>query len=246
MKGNPINLVVPPGANTLTLAFGEKMTENDDTVREAFAQAEKNGTASVSLRQPEDLQKAAGLDYLRELGTPIELVHSALVADDAKVANDMFRTSILEYFYEKIQATYPNDTVRFICSRSLHREDEKLGVLVDGAGQGIAFTPEFDNVPFDYRGFVPLCTLDGGHIHQVTTDSGNAAVLAIIETLTDYMFEDVLTAVDDATDQLGAGRSARITFHIAVDLGHFSISREKDGFSARASVPVAAYFTPMN
>lgn len=75
--------------------------EAKDTVKEAFAQAEKYGSASIPLPR----ENAAGettIDTLRVRGTPIELIHSYFLADKLADANAAFRTSLLENIYERL------------------------------------------------------------------------------------------------------------------------------------------------
>jgi hypothetical protein len=239
MKGNPVNLTIPPGARVMTIAFGEKMVENDDEVRSAFEKAEQQGVASIALTPQENIRKATGLDILRMRGTPIDMIHSAVAAGDNELANAMFRTCILEYVYEKIQAIWPEDVVKFIHSKALARKDEQLGLEVEGPCRSIPLTPAFDAIAFGNHGLVPVCSIDGGRIHLIIHDDGDAAVMQIIEDLSERIADNIRDGMANA----GVKKSTQVFFNLVVDISTVNIKIDETGIDAEASIPIVAYHT---
>jgi hypothetical protein len=232
---NPVSVKVPPGARIITIGFGETIKESADGVRAGFEKAEKDGVASVSMTS--DVPRT-GLDVLRMRGTPIEMIHSTLVAGDIETANAMFHTTILEYVYEKIFAAYMGDDVAFINSRQLIRQGEdQVGIVVDGPGCGIPFTPEFDAIPFQEKGFVPICGIDGGNIHLIITDHGNAAVMTLVEDIS----ESIFNAVKEGISKAGIKKETCIHFRIGTDLSDTHIKSDGNSIDARANIALLAF-----
>lgn len=227
---------VPEGTRSIVIEFR-------DEISVAFEQAEAQGSASVPLHKPKPHCACTGLDILRQRGTPIELIHSTLVADDLTTATHVFRTVVLEYVYEKIANLYPDSDVRFINSSQLHRQgdsntpEDQVGLMVSGPGRGIAFTPTFDATPFEDHGFIPVCAISGGRVHRDISDHGHTATMSLLETLTDNIVENVKNGVSNANIEKGT----RISFYICVDLSVFSLKSSYTGIDAEASIALLAY-----
>jgi hypothetical protein len=233
---------IPEGARSISFDFSDTEPEKV-SVEEAFDKAEKNGTATTSLHAKKSVQdRTTGLDRLRSIGTPIDLVYTALLAEDFKLATALFRTAVLEYLYAKIEDAWKYDTINFIHSRHMHRKDEKVGIIVEGPVRSIPLTPEFDAVLCNgiQKAFIPAYSIDAGQKRARVADDGNAAVLHLIEDVTSTMRKIIRKSL------VHEGIEMQCTFEIVVDLSTFSIKREGDEIVAEASVPVIAYTTYAN
>lgn len=244
MKNQPINLTIPAGARHITIGFSETVEEGDDNVRAAFEQAEKQGVASIPLTERDDVRKATGLDILRLRGTPIEMIYSALAAGDIEGANAMFRTSVLEYVYEKIVTV--GWAASFINSRNLQRSDEdKLGKVIEGNNiMAIGLTPEFDSVIGTNKVFAPVCKVESGQrLLQSIDDSGIASVMGVIENISDTISAEISQGISNA--KLNEYSIPQI--NLVVDLSRINVAREGEtGIKAEASIPALAYATIAN
>ena len=94
------------------------------------------GTKSIELV----FEPTTGIDILRTRGTPIELIGSYLAAGDKKMAGATFRTSVLEYLYEKL-ITYEKCKVRFV-----HSELSKNIAFVCNVESGVVSEPILDHI----------------------------------------------------------------------------------------------------
>jgi hypothetical protein len=245
MKQNPINLTIPPGARIISIGFGESIEGADDSIRAAFAKAEKDGVATIALHEAEHARKATGLDILRMRGTPIEMIYSTLMADDIENATAMFRTSILEYIFEKI--AHFGWGVSFINSKQLHRRGEQLGFVIDidkdATGKVIALTPEHDTLPFQGSGIAKLCNIESGRYKTAPIgDDGNTTVMGTIETLSGNVFSEVSQGISNAN--LGEGVIPII--HIVVDLCAITIEAKDGIIEADIRIPMVAYAADVN
>ena len=242
MKDNPINLTIPPGARVITIAFGETRTQHDDEVRKAFDTAEQQGIASIPMTKAESPRKATGIDILRMRGTPIELIGSAIAAEDWDTARAAFRTSILEYVYEKIE-TFCNAHVTFINSRDLHRKEEQLGLIIEADDQFvvIGLTPEHDTLPCRGAGIAKLCKVESGEIREKIDDHITASVMAIIEMLTGNIIAEITSPLDKGVERYGTGR---IHVRIPVDLFNFELKVVSPEIVAHINVPMVAFWSP--
>lgn len=110
MEHKTINLRIPPGVKWISVTYHEDLAEENNTVEKAFEEAATKGTATVCMCKSHT--EPTGLDILRTRGTPVELIGSALHAGDTKTTNKAFRTTVLEYLYEKLKTIH--EPVRFV------------------------------------------------------------------------------------------------------------------------------------
>jgi hypothetical protein len=244
MKDNPINLTIPPGARVITIAFGETMEQSDSDVRKAFEKAEKQGVASIALTAENASRKATGIDILRMRGTPIELIGSAIAAEDWETARAAFRTSILEYVYEKVE-TYCNAHVSFMNSKDLHRKEEQLGLIVEGDGpfSVIGLTPQHDTIPCAGAAVAKVCKVESGEIREPIDDHITASVMAIIEKLTGNIIAEITPPLDKVVAQRGEGL---IEVRVIVDLFEFDLKADAKEIIAHVNVPMVAFWAGQN
>jgi hypothetical protein len=192
----------------------------------------------------ENIRKATGIDILRLRGTPIEMIGSAIAAGDWDTANATFRTSILEYVYEKI-AAYEECDVRFRNSRDLERVGEALGLRIssDDPLATIGLTPEHDTASIGKGGHAWLCKVESGEIAEKIDDHITATVMKVIEVLTGNIIGEISGPISTARERLGRGM---IEVHIIVDLFEFDLQGTEKEIKAHANVPMIAFWSGRN
>jgi hypothetical protein len=221
-----MKIEVPKGATSVEIAFNE---------------AAKQGCVEVPLVDPpEGIRKATGIDILRMRGTPIELIGSCIAADDMKTAGAAFRTSILEYVYEKIEA-YCGANVFFMNSRDLHRKEEQLGLIVesDGPFSVIGLTPAHDTVPCTGTGIAKVCKVESGELEETIDDHITASVMAIIEKLTGNIIAEITPPLNKVMEQRGDGI---IEVRLVVDLFEYELRANAKRVTAHVNVPMVAFW----
>jgi len=225
-----MKIEVPKGATSVEIAFNE---------------AAKQGSVEIPLVDPPRGEtKATGIDILRMRGTPIELIGSALAAGDTKTARAAFRTSILEYVYEKIES-YCGAQVFFMSSQDLHRKEEQLGLIVesDGPFSVIGLTPEHDTIPCTGAGIAKVCKVESGELRVKIDDHITATVMEIVEKLTGNIIAEITAPLDKVTEQRGGGI---IEVRIVVDLFEFDLKADEKEVIAHVNVPMVAFWAGRN
>lgn len=213
----------------------------------AFEQADKEpGCVEIPLTDTKHRSetKATGIDILRMRGTPIELIGSCIAAEDWKTAHAAFRTSILEYVYEKI-AAYEDCGVCFRNSRDLERVGEQLGLLLDSDGSfaTIGLTPEHDTVMHDVKGHAWVCKVESGEMVEKIDDHVTATMMKIIEVLTGNIIGEISGPISAAREKFGKGL---VEVHLIVDLFDFKLTITPENITAHIHVPMVAFWAGKN
>ena len=226
----------------------------------AFEQADQGpGCIEVPLTAENTAKgdKNTGLDLLRLRGTPIELIGSAIIAKDWKTAHAAFRTSVLEYIYEKI-AALADCRVQFVNSQALQRHQEKenkdqLGLTIEGDSPfGIIglTTAHYSktyksNEAGPGRLFAPLCKVESGVLEETIGDSVQATVLGIIENISGNIFSEISMPLSKVRGQYcGPGKLSVVGIHvrIVVDLFEFELTGNEKYIKVHANVPMLAFW----
>lgn len=186
------------------------------------------------------IEEKTGLDILRTRGTPIEMIGSALAAGDLHTANATFRTTILEYLYEKI-AEFGDCKVTFINSRQLKPRGDATGIHVDNAA---AININTLRVPqHEACTFVPTYLIKSSTVREGISDHIQSTVMAVLECVSGDLYGEIDSAIMFAKKQCGAGK---IEVQIVVDLFEFVLQATERYVMAQAEVPVLAFWTAEN
>jgi hypothetical protein len=174
------------------------------------------------------------------------MIGSALAAGDTETAHATFRTTILEYVYEKI-AEYGDADIRFVNSRDLHRVGEQLGKYYD-TDQGCCLALDIaTGVTLSSSGpriFAPVSMIDSGDVRQDINDHIQTTVMAVVEYISGNVYAEVYDALKKMRNK--PGKSGRLTFNIVVDLFEFDLSTNGKTVTARARIPILCYWVGAN
>lgn len=236
MKHETLTLHIPPGVKWISIDYHDGEEENN--VQEAFEEAERQGVATTKLTHEDapGLPLSTGLDILRSRGTPIELIGSYILAGDWDAARAAFRTSILEYVYEKI-ATFTNAHVQFINSKN--------SAIIKHAGTivTIGLTAEHDTHVHHGSCTPSLCMVKSGDVSEGIHDHITATVMAIIEVITGNIIAEITTPLDKALTQ---HRNGTLEIRIIVNLFEYGLTADAKEITAYANVPMIAYWLGQN
>lgn len=229
----------------ITLKAGSIVIESEDAPVEP-TQEEQAAPPSVRL---DTAKPTTGLDMLRMRGAPVEMIYSALVAEEYDVADSMVRTVILEYLHDTVSSQYPDVTIRFLPSTALHAtepdnaDEEYLFLRLEEPQQPLSL----GTIPTD----APPPPVDASdarlafleelevQVQKSITDDGNAAVLTCVEEL----LRDVLSTVNDATKNLV---KQHVTLNIVPSLSEAAVTVENAEVSMSVSLASVIYTTPQN
>ncbi|MHC4620545.1 MAG: hypothetical protein ACYTEQ_22585 [Planctomycetota bacterium] len=206
MNSDKPNIVVGPG----------------DDIEAAFRRAQETGCAEISLTIPMPVKQLnvdvingedeTVIDKLRMRGTPIELIHSYLIAEDEQ-AQSAFRTCILEAAYERIKAAFKDSaTVLFETPNKLVLDGERhyrpFDADADAIFYGIALTPKHDDdicKKGSTIGHATVHTIDINTGHREINDSAPATIIGIIDDITERIEQSVVDRSVEAVSKHGQG-----------------------------------------
>lgn len=197
------------------------------SIEEAFRLAQEHGCTEITLKisvpltrikadlladteqLPATKEKPTTIDRLRSRGTPIELIHSYLIAEDPQ-AQTAFRTSVLEALYERLIDVFDTGaTVRFedinILERTANSLQRRFECDADDVFYGLALSPHHD-VDLSKKGstvgWATVHSLDIGDVRVVEiSDSAQATIISsinhIVEHVEQHLVDQCVKAVSD-------------------------------------------------
>lgn len=218
-------------------------------IAEAFDKAAEHGCATISLTipVPESRKPTTALDRLRTRGTPLELIGSCLVAGDPEMAQQAFRSCVLEHVYERLAEKY-HATCKFEGRPALtlaHTEPEVLVRPIEHA-TGIFLTKDDDDkvsVTVDENKNAPVAKVEFEERVTAITDDTQATVLSVIEQMTQDVEKVVEEPVGLTLARLGDGH---VTFGIIPDLSSVKLAYDEAAQQIHTSGRLVLYATHEN
>lgn len=212
-------------------------------IAEAFDKAAEIGCAEISLNipVPQSRKEPTALDRLRTRGTPLELIGSCLVAGNPEMAQQAFRTCVLEHVYERLAEKYNATCVFEGWSALTTLKDTDVFVRPIENATGIFLDRDDDAkvaVTVDENVNAPVTTVEFTERLTPVTDSIQATIIGAIAAMTDDVEKVVEEPLGRTLARLGDGH---ITFGIILDLSSVKLVSEADNSKIHTSGRIVLY-----
>lgn len=214
-------------------------------IAEAFDKAAEVGCAQIALTipVPKSHQKQTALDRLRTRATPLELIKSCFIAEDATLAQQTFQGAVLEYLYERLEEKYKakcrfKDRSDLLILKTMEeREPARLAQKFDDA-VGICL----DDTPPHDEGFAPVTKVTLEQRKTGMVKDWQESLLSVIHEIG----TDVEKAIEEPVGEaVNARKKSQLFFGIIPALSSIIVTYlpEKGTLNTRGHISLYAWIS---